>query len=132
MRHVMKHVLAAALLVSAASSVFAQTFVGTVSGVVKDQQNAAVPGVTVTLTGKTGARTTTTDTEGNYRFPAVEPGTYAVAAELTGFKPTRQDNINVTVGSALDVPLSLTVAGVSERVSVVAATPVVDVKSSST
>ena len=122
----------AALLLFAATPASAQTFVGSVSGVVKDQQQAAVPGVTVTLTGKTGARSTTTDSTGLYRFPAVEPGTYMVTAELSGFKPARQENIAVTVGSSLDIPLQLTVGGVSESVSVVASTPVVDVKNSST
>src|SRR5207249_3817511 len=125
-------IVVASLLLSATTTVFAQTFTGSVSGVVKDQQGGVLPGVSVTLTGKTGTRTTTSDAGGNYRFPAVEPGTYAVSAELSGFKSARQENVSVTVGSALDVPLGMTVAGVAESVNVVATSPVVDVKSSST
>src|SRR5919201_2614691 len=122
----------AALLLCAATSGLAQTFAGSVSGVVKDQQGGVLPGVTVTLTGRTGSRAATTDATGGYRFPAVDPGTYAVSAELSGFKSARQENVTVTVGSALDVPLTLSVAGVAESVQVVAEAPVVDVKSSST
>jgi len=131
MRHVMKGVVAAILLL-AATTAFAQTFSGSVSGVVKDSQGGVLPGVTVTLTGKMGARTTTTDANGTFRFPAVDPGTYSVGAELSGFKPAKQDNITVTVGSALDVPFTMSVGGLSENINVVGEAPVVDVKSSST
>src|SRR6266851_2589761 len=131
MRHVVTIVVASVML-SATSMTFAQTFSGSISGVVKDQQGGVLPGVSVTVTGKTGTRNATTDASGNYRFPAVEPGTYVVSAELSGFKTARQENVTVTVGSALDVPLSMAVAGVGESVNVIATSPVVDVKSSST
>src|SRR5437667_2472125 len=131
MRHLVG-IVVASLVLSASATSFAQTFTGSVSGIVKDQQGGVLPGVGVTLTGKTGARNATTDSSGSYRFPAVEPGTYVVSAELSGFKNARQENVVVTVGSALDVPLSMSVAGVAESVNVVASSPVVDVKSSST
>ena len=63
MRHVFAGVVAA-LLLCAATTTFAQTFTGAVTGVVKDEQGGILPGVTVTLTGKTGAKTTTTDAAG--------------------------------------------------------------------
>ena len=46
-----------------------------------------LPGVTVTATSPSmlGAQTTVTSETGNYRFPAVPPGTYTVTYELTGF-----------------------------------------------
>src|SRR6267142_2204413 len=84
MRHVVTIVVASVVL--SATMTFAQTFSGSISGVVKDQQGGVLPGVSVTVTGKTGTRNATTDAGGNYRFPAVEPGTYVVSAELSGFK----------------------------------------------
>ena len=52
------------LLVAMAAMASAQSLTGTVSGVVKDEQGGALPGVTITLTGKTGAKTAVTGTEG--------------------------------------------------------------------
>jgi hypothetical protein len=132
MRHVMKGVVTAVLLLLVATTASAQIFAGSVSGVVKDQQGGVLPGVTVSLTGKTGVKTAVTDANGIYRFPAVDPGSYVVSAELTGFKAAKQENVTVTVGSALDVPFTMTVGGVSENIQVVGAAPIVDVKSSST
>ena len=68
--------LALLLLVLAAASASAQSFTGTVTGVVTDEQGGALPGATVTLTGKAGARTAVTDAKGEYRFTAVDPGSY--------------------------------------------------------
>src|SRR3981081_2265284 len=97
-------IVVVALMVSTTAS--AQTYTGSVSGVVKDQQGGVLPGVNVMLVGKTGTRNTTSDSVDSYRFPAVEAGSYSISAELTGFKRARQDNVNVTVGSVLDIPLS--------------------------
>jgi hypothetical protein len=131
MRQIVTFMVAAFVLVSA-TTVSAQIFAGSVSGVIKDQQGGVLPGVAVTLTGKMGTRTATTDAGGAYRFPAIDPGTYTVSAELSGFRSAKQDNVTVTVGSALDVPLTMNVSGLAESVNVVAESPVVDVKSSST
>ena len=84
------------LLLAAALPLAAQSLTGTVTGIVKDEQGGVLPGVTVTLTGKTGTRTAVTDAEGGYRFAALDPGTYSVTAELTGFRPKRQDNVVVS------------------------------------
>ena len=90
------------LLLVAALPVAAQSLVGTVAGTVKDEQGGVLPGVTVTLTGKTGSRTAVTDAEGAYRFAGVDPGTYSVTAELSGFRPKRQDNVDVAIGKVAD------------------------------
>ncbi len=59
MRRIVKFVVVALLLLAATTSVtpvYAQTFSGTITGVVKDDQGGVLPGVSVTLTGKTGAK----------------------------------------------------------------------------
>ena len=67
----------------AGASAYAQAASGEILGRVTDQQGAVVAGATVTAkettTGRT--RTTTTNTEGNYSFPLLQPGTYEVTAE---------------------------------------------------
>ena len=60
---------------------------GTIRGTVKDQQNLAVPGVTVTATSPDlqGPRVTVTDSQGLYVIRALPPGDYEVKFELSGF-----------------------------------------------
>jgi hypothetical protein len=120
------------LLALAAPGAYAQTLTGSVSGTIKDEQGAVLPGVTVTLTGRTGSQQTVTDASGEYRFPGLEPGTYSVAAELSGFQTTRQDNVAVSVAASPTVDIALKVAGLQESVTVLADSSIVDVKSSAT
>ena len=120
------------LSLALAVPVTAQSLSGTVSGVVKDEQGGVLPGVTVTLLGKTGTRTATTDAEGVYRFPGVDPGTYSVTAELSGFRPKRQDNVDVSIGKVASIPMVLAVGGITESLEVVGESPIVDVSSSAT
>ena len=55
----------------------AQEQSGSIQGVVKDSSGAVLPGVTVEARspGIGGVRTTVSDSLGNYRFPALPPGT---------------------------------------------------------
>ncbi len=62
------------LAAAIAAPVMAQTLTGSISGTIKDEQGAVLPGVTVTLTGKQGTQTQVTEANGNYRFPALESG----------------------------------------------------------
>ena len=124
----------AALLLAAglATPALAQTLTGSITGTVKDEQGAILPGVTVTLTGKQGTKTETTDASGVYRFPALEVGTYAVSADLSGFQKAGFDNIAISAGRELAIDLVMKIGGLTESVTVSGASPVVDVKSSAT
>ena len=110
----------------------AQTLTGSITGTVKDEQGAVLPGVTVTLTGKQGAQTQVTEASGSYRFPALEVGTYEVSAELSGFTKATQGNLQISPGRELTIDLQMKVGGLAENITVVGDTPVVDVKSSAT
>ncbi len=125
---------AAALLLAATVAVpaMAQTLTGSITGTVKDEQGAVLPGVTVTLTGKQGTQTQVTEANGNYRFPALEVGTYEVSADLSGFTKATQGNLQISPGRELTIDLQMKVGGLAENVTVVGDTPVVDVKSSAT
>jgi hypothetical protein len=124
--------VALALLAVWGSAAVAQSLTGSVQGTVKDEQGGVLPGVTVTLVGKTGTRTAVTDTAGSYRFVALDPGYYTVRAEMQGFQPRRQDNINISIGTALDVDFGLKVGGLTDAVDVVGEAPVVDTTSTAT
>src|SRR5437667_9020289 len=75
---------------------FAQT-TGRIVGTVVDQQGAAIPGVTVTVTSPQlqGSRETVTDGNGEYRFLSLPPGTYTVKTNLASFKPIERPNVMV-------------------------------------
>ena len=120
------------LLVLAAATAGAQSFSGTVSGIVTDEQGGALPGATVTLTGKTGSRTTVTDAKGEYRFTAVDPGTYDISAELTGFRPMKRTDVQVSIGKTVEGLFTMKVGGLTETVDVLGESPLVDVTSSAT
>lgn len=132
----MKRLLYSLLIVAAVIAVcrpaFAQTLTGTIAGTIKDEQGGALPGASVTLVGKTGSKTATADADGNYRFLALDPGTYSVEAQLAGFQSKRQQTVTVNVNKQATIDLTLAVSGVAETVEVVGEAPVVDTTSSAT
>src|SRR5207249_9443465 len=71
------------VIVSAGGLVFGQNFSGAISGLVRDNTGAVIPGTTVTAkhieTGLT--RTVQTGEEGSYTMPALPVGDYEVTAE---------------------------------------------------
>ena len=92
---------------------------GTLSGRVQDAQGAVVSGVTVTATHlETNHQlTTTSDAEGRYRFPYLRTGDYALKFEAQGFE-TMTKQLTVLVGQTLDLPIKLTVAGLTAQVDI--------------
>jgi len=107
---------------------------GAIVGTITDDEGEKLPGVTITLTGANlmGSRTAITDNEGNFRFPALPPGTYTVKADLDGFTTVRQENINLTITTTLTIDLTLTPSVQEEEVTVIAVSPTIDVKSTET
>src|SRR4051794_19949845 len=104
MSHMQRLFRTAAVLLFAAAiaaPALSQTLTGAITGTIKDEQGAVLPGVTVTLTGKQGTQTQVTDASGTYRFPALEVGTYQVTADLTGFQKVGQQNIQISPGREL-------------------------------
>lgn len=125
-------VLLALLVAVAATSVAAQSLTGTVTGRVVDEQGAVLPGVTVTLTGRQGSVPTVTDERGQFRFVGLNPGTYEVRAELSGFAPRREAGLDVSVGRTLTVNFTLRIGGVTETVDVVGNAATIDITSTAT
>ncbi|HKC57273.1 MAG TPA: carboxypeptidase regulatory-like domain-containing protein [Vicinamibacterales bacterium] len=99
-----------------------------VVGIVTDAQGGVLPGVTVTLRNiESGAvRTTATEAGGRYRLAGLQPGRYALRAELDGFQPTDVANLTLTIGLALQQNLTLALRGVQEAITVTAQAPVVE------
>ena len=127
MRKRLFHSLAALLVVltAAHTAVWAQGVqTGTIRGVVRDAQGLPVPGVTVTATSPAlqGPRTVVTDATGSYTLPALPGGAYEVRYELTGFTSVAW-RTPVAVAVTLEHDVTLRAGGVTETVTVTAATP---------
>jgi hypothetical protein len=121
-------------LAAAVLNASAQDFRGGITGRITDASGARMPGVTVTATNVATnvASTTTTNGEGDYSILFLNPGTYRVTAELSGFKKVVRDNIEVRIGDRVEVPLTLDVGRMEETVSVVAESPLLATTSGST
>ncbi len=119
----------ACLLLSAASS-WAQVDRATLTGVVRDPQNAVIPAATVKLTHvATGVEATTTATgEGTYLVVNLAPGEYLVEASATGFQTFAQ-TIRLETGQRARLDLSLAVGAIGETVRVEGVTPLLDTQS---
>ncbi len=79
----------------------AQAVTGTLLGNVTDSSGAAVPGATVTAreTQTNVSRTAVTNETGYYTFSSLQNGTYAVEAELQGFKKVLREGVKVDVNT---------------------------------
>jgi hypothetical protein len=128
--HLVVAMLAVCLLAS--THAFAQgggaSTTGSINGKVADSSGGVLPGVTVTVTSPSmmGVQSTVTDTGGNYRFPALPPGTYTVAFELPGFNTLKRENIQISMGFTAAVNVELAVASLQETVTVTGDSPVID------
>ena len=118
--------LVAVALVALAVPAHAQFDSGQISGFVRDSQGAAVPGATVTVTDESTkrVRTYTTDASGYYTAPALPPGKYQVAVELSGFRKYVKTGITLDAAAKATADAVLSPGGVEESVTIVAeATP---------
>src|SRR6266478_5189753 len=100
---------------------------GNLGGIVADPTGAVVPKAKVTLTGPTGNRTTTTDSQGRFMFDLLAPGYYTLKAEQTGFKAVEVKQVEVLTNRTLTVPINLQPGAVTETVEVSATSAGVDV-----
>src|SRR5712691_7014975 len=104
----------------------------TLSGSVTDATDAVLPGVTVTAllveTGNTFVAVT--DGSGSYRIGAMRPGLYRITAELTGFTTVTRENVQLLVGQTIVLGLKMTLATVSETVTVSGQAPLIDTSQS--
>jgi hypothetical protein len=111
---------------SIAGRAAAQDTTGVISGRIVDGQALALPGVTVKATGAQGAKTTNTDGEGRFTIPFLTPGLYVVQAELVGFKPVDQSDVQVRLGQAVELLLTMQIGEMKEAVEVTAVSPTID------
>jgi hypothetical protein len=105
--------------------VFGQVDEGSITGTVTDATGAVVPNADVTLLNTDQGITleTKSSSSGGYVFSPVRIGHYSITVVAPGFGTTTQKNITVSVGSQVEVNVSLKTGGASETVTVTTAPP---------
>src|SRR5438105_12332436 len=120
--------LALAVLIGLAAPARAQV-VGQIQGTVTDAQGAVLPGVSLTLrNSETGAvRTSVSEGDGQYRFAGLQPGTYALKAELQGFATVGVERLTINIGLQLQQDLKMQLQSLQETVTVTGEAPIIEV-----
>jgi len=109
-----------------------QALTGSIDGTVSDSSGAVVPGANVVLSG-TGLivdRSFVTGEQGEFRFPAVPPGTYKLMVTAKGLQTYEETGITLTVGGTTRLEVKLNVASVAQATTVTAEAPVVEAETS--
>ena len=121
-----------AILLSALA--FGQSFQGTLRGRVLDSGGAAAAGAHVTITDESTQvpRATIANDQGEYVFNAVNPATYTVSVEQSGFKKLERKGVEVATQAVVAVDLTLEIGQVSESVNVIAEAPALQTADAST
>src|SRR5215475_3924187 len=120
--------VASVLLVSLCTALpsYAQVDTGSISGIVTDASGGAISGANVTLSNEgTGAElTTTSGTDGGYKFTPVRIGSYKLTATFQGFQSVVQRGITVNVGENVVANFALKPGTVTDTVTVESTVPV--------
>src|SRR5690349_14984762 len=122
-----------ALLFLTAALVQAQEYRASLLGVVTDSSGAAIAGAAIKVTNiASGVRSpTVTNGGGSYLVPYLLPGRYSLVVERPGFKAFERSPIELRVNDRSRLDVVLEVGQVTDRVTVVAETPLLEIASSS-
>src|SRR5229473_1546161 len=117
------------LALGIASSVWGQSQItaGTVQGDVLDEKGGSVAGATVEAKNLATnfVQTDTTNTDGHFAFLSLAPGRYTVTISKAGFATVLRQNVNLTVGQTISIPVTMKVSSVSQQI-VVTDVPIVE------
>lgn len=110
------------------ASAAAQTFSGTITGLVTDPSGSAVPGATVLLTNiaTQEVRNAYSEANGRYTFSRLLPSSYSMKVSRAGFREYLRTEFPLTTSQSLELNVDLTVGSVSESIEVKSAAEMVD------
>jgi Carboxypeptidase regulatory-like domain len=120
-----------ALFLFASASLAQSTTDGAIGGVVTDSTGAAVPNAKVAVKnlGTNAGEVATTDDTGYFRVGKLQPASYSVSIQASGFAPFKVERVIVQVGTVTDVSAKLNVATADATVIVSAEIPQVNTNS---
>ena len=106
---------------------------GKLTGTITEAAGDPLPGVAVEVTSPaliSGKRATVSSARGTYVFLNLPVGVYKITASLPGFKTTIQEKVGISAGGSLQVDLKMEAGSIDEQITVLAASPIIDTKSS--
>jgi hypothetical protein len=115
-----------------AAAAYGQESRATLTGVVTDTSQAAIVAAKLTLTNTaTGVVFTAASNEaGQYRFLFLNPGTYTLKVEVSGFRAFERSGIPLQVGQAAAIDVALQVGAMTETITVSSEAPMLDTEKS--
>src|SRR5260370_23924490 len=101
-------------------SALGQGTTATLSGTVQDENGAVVPGANVmVINGGTGLkREATTNADGTFTVPLLQPSTYSVTVRRDGFAPVEIKNVVLNIGDRKALQIQLKAGDIKEAVTV--------------
>jgi hypothetical protein len=117
-----------ALVIPVVGSAQTQITTGVIQGTVADSSGASIPGVTIEARNidTNQVRTQVTEGDGRFIFLQLPPGNYRLTITLTGFATVVQENVQLTVGQSITIPVVMKPSGVAETVTVTTSPSVVE------
>ncbi len=127
-------VLSCFVVVLASFSGFAQTYSGSLTGIITDPGGAIVPGATLTLTdeAKGFSFTSTSEADGRYAFRDLQPSTYNLAISAAGFANEIKRGIVLNVGQNAQSDFRLQLKSSNQVVEVTSIAPLLQTQDAST
>src|ERR1700735_1341320 len=106
--------------VACSSVAIAQSTSASITGLVDDPSKALIPAATITaINTQTGEKaSTTTNKEGQYVLPGLNPGTYRLEVDKPGFKGIIEAGLTLHVQDAVQINFHMAVGSSSESVTV--------------
>src|SRR5207248_3071383 len=130
MRKVLCAFFGVAFVLGLAASGWGQSQItaGTVQGDVVDEKGGSVAGATVEAKNLATnfVQTDTTNADGHFAFLSLAPGRYTLTISKTGFATIVQENVNLTVGQTITLPVTMKVSSIATQI-VVSEVPIVEV-----
>ena len=113
------------VLAACAVAAAQQSASSAIMGSIVDATQAALPGATVTVTqvGTGAQRVVVTDSDGRFSVPGLRAATYALKIELSGFRTAEIKELVLRDGETIRQTLTMPVATVTESVTVVGESP---------